>query len=268
MATTGTESTTEQAAPLATETGERVFSMSREGKRQAYILLAGVASIWIFALWTLITILQDGVSGVEWVSMLLMLGMLVVAPIVAWTLLEEASARIETTDEGISYASMGGIELHYKWGEVSGPIHKGPNRIARFFLGDDEGQPDTVNRNSNNERNVEAGELRPEVIKNERKTQSTVVSTAAPTETEFGRDMDEDGEPDALLLSVPDKSNQVANPVSRFLHRQAHGATLPVYGNLEHRSELLGEISRHVPLLAPSTPDPSNQPQVEAPPNA
>lgn len=268
MATTGTESTTEQAAPLATETGERVFPMSREGKRQAYILLVGVASIWIFALWTLTTILQDGVSGVEWVSLLLMLGMLVVAPVVAWTLLEEASARIETTDQGINYSSMGGIDLRYKWGEVSGPVHKGPNRIARFFLGDDEGQSGTNNSNNNRESNVEAGELRPEVTNNRRVTKSTADVTAGPDEADSERDMDEDGEPDTILLNVPDRSGQIANPISRFLHRQAHGSTLPVYGNLERRSELLDEISQHVPLRAHSTPDHSNQPQVEAPPNA
>src|SRR5713101_7581337 len=63
---------------------ERVYPMSRQGRRQALILLLGVITIWIFALWSLITILQDGVNGVEWVSMVLMLGLLLVAPVVAW----------------------------------------------------------------------------------------------------------------------------------------------------------------------------------------
>src|SRR3954470_16845508 len=110
---------TETTRPEQAEAQNRLYAMSREGRRQAYILLLGVASIWIFALWTLITILQDGVSGVEWVSLLLMLGLLVVAPVVGWTLLEEAGTRIEVSDGGIRYASLGGIDLFYKWDELS-----------------------------------------------------------------------------------------------------------------------------------------------------
>jgi hypothetical protein len=270
MATTGTQSTTEQAKPLVTEKGERVFPMSREGKRQAYILLAGVASIWIFALWTLITILQDGVSGVEWVSMLLMIGMIVVAPVVAWTLLEEASAHVETGEQGIRYRSMGGIDLRYNWGEVEGPRPKGRNKVARFFLGDDDDRPEgTVNINNNKkESNVEAGEFRREVIKNNQAGQSTIDATAGRDEVDSEEEVDEDGEPETILLSVPDKSGQIANPISRFLHRQAHGPTLPIYGNLESRGDLLGEISRRVSLLPHSTTDNSPQPQVEVPPKA
>src|ERR1043165_4768822 len=126
--------------------GERVYPMSRQGRRQAILLLLGVASIWIFALWTLITILQDGVNGVEWVSLLLMLGMLVVAPVVAWTLLEEANARIVTDNEGIKYRTIAGITLSYNWEEVQGLKSKeGRSRIARFFLGDDN-EPQIDNR--------------------------------------------------------------------------------------------------------------------------
>jgi len=234
--------------------------MSREGKRQAYILLAGVASIWIFALWTLITILQDGVSGVEWVSLLLMLGMIVVAPVVAWALLEEASARIETGKQGIRYTGMGGIDLSYEWGEVSGPMPKGPNKLARFFLGsDDPAQSDTISNNKVS--NIEAGDLRHEVVVNER-VQQSISGDAQSSNPE--EDTDEDGEPETILLSVPDRSGRIANPVSRFLHRQVHGSTLPVYGNIDGRAELLGEIASHVPLKA----SPSQEPQVEVPPGA
>src|SRR5438045_8169499 len=99
--------------PPATESAEQTYPMSREGRRQAFVLLAGVISIWIFALWTLITILQDGVSGVEWVSLALMLGLLVVAPVVAWALLEEANSRITLSDESIKYQTIAGINLTY-----------------------------------------------------------------------------------------------------------------------------------------------------------
>ena len=87
--------------PVA-ERVECVYPMSRQGRRQAFILLAGVASIWIFALWTLVTILDGGITGVEWVSLVLMLGILVVSPLVAWALLEEAGSRIVTGEEWVA----------------------------------------------------------------------------------------------------------------------------------------------------------------------
>src|SRR5437764_6027432 len=102
-------------APPASESAEQTFPMSREGRRQALVLLLGVATIWIFALWTLITILQDGVSGIEWVSLVLMLGLLVVAPVAGWVLLEEANSRVTAGETGIRYQTLAGIDLHYQW---------------------------------------------------------------------------------------------------------------------------------------------------------
>ena len=39
---------------------------------------------------------------------------------------------------------------------------------------------------------------------------------------------------------------QIANPVVRFLHKQAHGNALPIYGGLENRKALLAEISSRI----------------------
>src|SRR5919204_4180269 len=122
-----TESDTHDTSPAAptaasplSEPGaaERTYPMSRQGRRQALILLLGVVTVWIFALWTLITILQDGVSGVEWVSLALMLGLLVVAPMVAWALLEEANSSITVSDKGIRYRTLARISLDYAWDEL------------------------------------------------------------------------------------------------------------------------------------------------------
>ena len=191
------------------------FPMSKEGRRQAIILLLGVGSIWVFALWSLITILENGLTGVEWISSLLMLGMLVVSPMVAWALLEEANSRITTGERGITYATFGGITLTYGWDEVSGFKPKGrKSRIARFFLGED----DDTEENSN------------KLVRSDRAD-------------DIDRD-DSDAEPDTLLLAVrKDRTVTIANPVVRFLHKQSHGDSLPIYGGLENRDELLAEIA-------------------------
>src|SRR5437868_11622969 len=118
-------------APAEAET-PGVYPMSKDGRRQAIILLLGVISIWVFALWSLITILQDGITGVEWVSSLLMLGIIVVAPLVAWTTLEEANSRITTDDNGVTYTTLGGISLRYAWTDIVGFKDKGrKGRLAR-----------------------------------------------------------------------------------------------------------------------------------------
>ncbi|NNJ09976.1 hypothetical protein EKD04_006525 [Chloroflexales bacterium ZM16-3] len=61
------------------------------------------------------------------------------------------------------------------------------------------------------------------------------------------RAADDDGdEPlDEILLSQ-DAAAQIANPLLRFLHRQAYGGRrLPVYAGLEDRLDLLAEIRRN-----------------------
>jgi hypothetical protein len=201
------------------------YPMLKEGRRQSIILLLGVISIWVFALWSLIAMLPDGITGIEWVTGLLMLGILVVAPVVAWTLLEEANSRITTDDAGITYNTIGGISLVYSWADVAGFKDKGhKGRIARFFLGDDDG--DNSKSNSN-------------------ETKENTLAVKA------GKDEDEetppDDEPDTMLLTVrKELTTQIANPVVRFLHKQAHGNDLPIYGGLENRKALLSEISSHI----------------------
>src|SRR3954471_17204410 len=122
-----------QAAPIpeeATPDG-MVYPMSAEGRRTAVILLLGVAAIWIFALWTLVTQAQDGLSGPEWVTAILMLGILGVAPVVGWNLLEERATTITADVGGLTYRSLGGITLRYTWPEITG-LDAAPSRPARW----------------------------------------------------------------------------------------------------------------------------------------
>lgn len=208
------ETTTEAETP-------GVYPMSKDGRRQAIILLLGVISIWIFGLWSLITILQDGITGVEWVSGVLMLGILLVAPLVAWTLLEEANSRVTTDDEGITYSTLGGVSLKYAWADIQGFKDKGRRgRLARFFLGDDDGDNDKQDKTDSEARVVNAGD-----------------DGEIPPEED----------PETVLLTLrKDPAAQIANPVVRFLHKQAHGSDLPIYGGLENRKALLAEISSRI----------------------
>lgn len=193
------------------------YRMSREGRRQAIILLLGVISIWIFALWSLITIFADGIHDVEWVTGLLMLAILLVAPLVAWTLLEEASSRVWVDDRGITYATVGGIRLTAPWADVTGfKAREGRGRIARFFLGD------TADK-------------------------TTTVDDAASVREAAGDDSNTTGEEDpetTLLATRGDPSIQISNPLVRFLHRQSYGAgAIPIHGGLENQGALRDEIS-------------------------
>jgi hypothetical protein len=185
--------------------------MSGAGRRQAIILLLGVFSIWLFALWSLITIVQGGITGVEWVTGLLMLAILLIAPLVAWTLLEEAYSRVIVDDEGITYKTLSGIVLRYAWADVIGFKEKGGrSRIARFFLGEED--------------------KREEVSSSQEDAEN-----AADDESET-----------ALLAVRSDPALQIANPLVRFLHAQSYNGSLPIHSNLQGREALVAEINSHL----------------------
>jgi hypothetical protein len=196
-------------------TSSGTYPMSREGRRQAIVLLLGVVSIAIFALWSLINILQDGVSDVEWVTSAFMLAILLVSPLVAWTLLEEVNAIITADDDNLTYRTLGGVALQYKWPDIKGLKPKqGRSRLARFFLGNDDAD-----------------------------------LHEAPASSAPNSDDDAEGsteEPGTLLLAVADDpALQIKNPIVRFLHKQAYGDTLPLHGGLTGRSLLINTINKH-----------------------
>lgn len=213
------------AAMPADQSATNSYPMSRDGRRQAYILLIGVASIEIFAIWTLVTLLDGGLDGAEWVSAALMLAIALVAPLVGWALLEEANCRVTLTGEGLRYTTLGGVDLFYPWNSLASFKTKGQRgRIARFFLGDEA---------ENKEENSAAG----------------VQSTEAASDDTDDDYVEADPEPVSLVVrdSYREESlRNLANPVVRFLHNQAHGATVPLYGGLENRDQLLQRIASQI----------------------
>lgn len=211
------------AAPASTLTSStsNEYRISREGRRQAVILLVGVLALEVFAVWSLVVVLDRGLDGVEWVSALLLLGMALLSPAVAWTLLEEINSRYLVTGEGLRYSSTGGLDLLYPWDQVVGfKTRERRGRIARFFLGDED-------------------------------PEDTVDDTTTPATPPDGANEDEEeseAEPQALALQVRESyrsrlDSQFGNPIVRFLHTQAHGYTLPIYEGLENREQLVSQIA-------------------------
>ncbi|HEX8228984.1 MAG TPA: hypothetical protein VF826_06695 [Chloroflexia bacterium] len=213
-----------QPAQVLTSSISNEYRMSREGRRQGIILLIGVLSLEVFAVWSLVTILDRAIEGAEWVSALLMLGIVVVAPLVAWTLLEEINSRYLVTAEGLRYTSMGGLDLLYPWEQLAGfKTEQKRGRLARFFLGDEDP------READN-------------------------SITAPATVPGGTNTEEEeseAEPQALALQVresyrPQVDSQLGNPLLRFLHTQAHAYTVPIHGGVENRDELVSQIASRI----------------------
>ena len=207
------------APPLDTVASDE-YPISPEGRRQAIVLLLGVASLWLFAAWSLVNLFEGGVGGIEWVSLTLMLGIVLVSPVVGWALLEEANSRFITGEEGIRYRSLMGIDLQYKWSELSTfETRERKSKVARFFLGDDdEDMKDEGRRTEDGGRELTEGESDAE-------------------------DEDNDAvQPDTRLIRTPDRTGQINNPLARILHKLSHGASLPLYGGIERRDDLLRVI--------------------------
>lgn len=251
-----------QAAAIAQAPSptEQVYHLSAAGRRTALILVLGVAAVWVFAAWTLVTQALDGLSGPEWVTALLMLGILVVAPVVGWTLLEERSTVITADAHGLAYRSITGIHLAYAWSEVTdqAPAPARPARWVRLFMDDSAsaGMPLPT------EQSPAAG---PKAAMTH---QSTTSNNASPT------GIDDDSPPDGSPADAEDRNAaadeahtrtipvtvtpppaaRIASPVIRALWRQAHGDTLPLPGELENRAAILAMIRAHRPTPESSPP--------------
>ncbi|HEX8220293.1 MAG TPA: hypothetical protein VF914_13945 [Chloroflexia bacterium] len=211
-------------APVLTSSVSNEYRLSRDGRRQGIILLVGVLSLEVFAVWSLVTILDRGLDGAEWVSALLMLGIALVAPLVAWTLLEEMNSRYAVAADGLRYTSIGGIELLYPWEQLAGfKTEQRRGRVARFFLGEED--------TTDNEIDTNAG-----------------ATTPGGTNEE---EEESEAEPQTLVLHVresyrPQVDSQLGNPLLRFLHTQAHGNTIPIHGDVENRDELVSQIASRI----------------------
>jgi len=247
--------TSTTAAPPA---GGQVYRLSPAGRRTALILLLGVAAVWVFAAWSLVTQALDGLSGPEWVTAVLMLGILVVAPVVGWTLLEERGATITTDAQGLTYRSITGIHLAYTWPEVTGldATPAPPSRWARLFM--DDSAPATVPPTM--EPSPSAGRKAAMTDQsNSNNASRTGISDDSPpgepaAEAEDRDEATYEAHTRTIPVTVaPPPASRITNPVIQALWRQAHGVTLPLPGELENRAAVLATIRAH---LAPQESPP------------
>ncbi|MCL5959896.1 MAG: hypothetical protein M1358_11405 [Chloroflexi bacterium] len=95
----------------------RTYRLSQEGRRLCYVLLLGVASIEAFAIWSLRSLSQDGLTPVEWVPAALMILLALAAPLLGWNILEELGSSLELSDKGLVFRSVG-LALNCHWGDV------------------------------------------------------------------------------------------------------------------------------------------------------
>jgi hypothetical protein len=247
------------AAPItsAPDSGVQVYRPTPDARRTALILLLGVAAIWLFAAWTLVTQAQDGLSGPEWVTAALMLGILLVAPIVGWTLLEERAATVTADATGLTYRSLNGINLTYRWPEITGlAAPPGPSRWARLFMDEPVMKPPSPTE----EQSPPAGRMAEATTQDISSTAPQPVTrgdaqAGTPAQAEDRAQDAYDAEQRTIPIRVvPPPPTRITSPVIRALWRQAHGDTLPIPAGLADRAALVALIRAH---SAPSESPPS-----------
>jgi hypothetical protein len=171
--------------------------------------------------------------------------------VVGWNLLEERATTITAGATGLTYRSLGGIELRYAWPEVTGldPAPPARSRWARLFFDD----PASETTPANLAQSPTAG---PKAAPTNQITRSNAPLSGTPDETPAGpspprppaaaedRAQDTvDAEQRTIPVQVhPPPAARLSSPVTRALWQQAHGPTLPLPAGLEDRAALIATI--------------------------
>ena len=108
----------------------KTYRLTAAGRRLTLTLMAGAVLLWIFAVWMLPTTLgisyrdlsttlgaavQRGFGAAQLIPAGILIVMLVAAPLLLWSLWEEWSTSYTVGDDGLTYRTRAGIELHYPW---------------------------------------------------------------------------------------------------------------------------------------------------------
>jgi hypothetical protein len=208
----------------------REYRLAPDARRTTLVLLLGVLAIAIFAIWSLVALLTGGLQGPEWVSALLMLAILGLSPLVAWGLLAEYNATILTDAAGLTYRTIGGINLTYPWPQVQGLA---PAPLGLFTFGD---KARAAGRNA--AESILAIEREPVTGKDVEIPPAVPEGGAAEALPE--------SEPPWQIVVDPPAPERIANPLARMLYQQSYAGGLPLAMGLQNRPALIAEIAaRH-----------------------
>ncbi len=111
------------------------YQLSREGRRNAWLMLFGAALIWLFAIWTfqstlgityvpgdvgasLGTMWAEGLTVNRTVPAIFMLVLMVAAPLTLWNISMELVCRYEVTAEGLRYRAVG-VDIVIPWDGIA-----------------------------------------------------------------------------------------------------------------------------------------------------
>lgn len=111
------------------------YQLSREGRRNAWLMLAGAALIWLFAIWTfqstlgityvpgdvgasLGTMWAEGLTVNRTVPAIFMLVLMVAAPLTLWNISMELVCRYEIASEGLRYRAVG-VDILIPWDGIA-----------------------------------------------------------------------------------------------------------------------------------------------------
>lgn len=111
----------------------RTYRLSTVGRHTTLILMAAAVLIGSFALYTLPgtlgirytqlattfdAALRKGLGLGQLIPAGILIVMLIAAPLLLWSLLEEWSTSYTVADDGLTYRTLAGIVLHYPWTAV------------------------------------------------------------------------------------------------------------------------------------------------------
>ena len=211
----------------------RTYRLAPAARRTTLALLLGVLAIAVYALWTLGSLLAAGLDGPDWITAALMLAILALSPAVVWSLLAEWGATILTDAAGLTFQTVGGVNLPYRWEQIGG-LGPAPTGWGWLSFGTN---ARSAGRNAepivDNTLEVPVTGTDEEI----RASQEVMEGTEPPGDSGAGT-----GELLQVMVAPP-PAPRIANRLVRWLYQQAYGAGVPLYEGLADRPALLAEIA-------------------------
>jgi hypothetical protein len=99
--------------------GTSVYRISRASRKVDWVLLIGATFTWLFAAWTIYTLLTGGIELGEIVPLALMSGLILVTPFLIWNIMEEMESTFAVNGDGLIYRAPG-VAVICPWDKITG----------------------------------------------------------------------------------------------------------------------------------------------------